>query len=483
MRLLITFTGETERCKNGYTNAVENYQNWKKTIFDDLESNGISYDVAFITYKDPPKILDEITKLVKPAYIIFFDDSPYLALKTMQKVSDFLKTKDQMYDRYLVFRFDMVFKIKITTWPMWEKKGIILDWKEKHWYIDQVYGSLIYIFDKECLKYYHECVAFPKHNKTPHHIGQYLYHNNIPFYCMYDECYYNTNNPICSLRPIEDEPDLDNPKKGIPIPYIGKHEEYVLDSLIRNTPVIFAKYGDGEYLASIGHGGANCDGIPYTQKLRNGITQSYKYLSQLPNCIIGKWHYQNVTSYWESIASPKWCKYHLFHLEKEDIKDVKENKANKKLDLFKTIKESSSKKILISNKLLTKACLLLNIDTHITVDAHNWFELSFEKIYEETLEKLLQLDPNKSVMILFACGIGGKILIEHLHKKFPDISYLDIGSSIDFICTKKDSRGREISYEDMLLFFNNLITDKEEWNNPKYENLYIESQKELGIHL
>jgi hypothetical protein len=50
----------------------------------------------------------------------------------------------------------------------------------------------------------------------------------------------------------------------------------LIDLIINKKPFIFTKYGDGEYNASIGLTGCNCDKTYYTEKLKNGVNESLK---------------------------------------------------------------------------------------------------------------------------------------------------------------------------------------------------------------
>ncbi|MCU0608948.1 MAG: hypothetical protein MUF22_04175, partial [Chitinispirillaceae bacterium] len=56
----------------------------------------------------------------------------------------------------------------------------------------------------------------------------------------------------------------------------------LVDPLSRGEPVSFARYGDGEWEAILGHGGANCDGHSYTpllgEALRHSLLHPKNYL-------------------------------------------------------------------------------------------------------------------------------------------------------------------------------------------------------------
>jgi len=80
-----------------------------------------------------------------------------------------------------------------------------------------------------------------------------------------------------------------------------------------------------------------------------------------------------------------------------------------------------------------------------------------------------------------SCGMSAKVLIAELSKRFPKGLYFDIGSGLDKICTKKDSRGVYKDYNELVDLFKDIIP--EDWNDPKYDYIYNESSPKLGIHL
>lgn len=229
----------------------------------------------------------------------------------------------------------------------------------------------------------------------------------------------------------------------------------IITNFINNKiPCIFAKYGDGEYLASLGGKGyyGNCDNTPFTPKLQKAINESFIYISQQTNTLLGQYHGETF-NHWDNFTpnQKKWANYHLFiFYSKSDL-------SNEKKELYKAIKYSSCQKIYIcNNSMVDKSKILLNIDNHIVIDNHNWFENNFE----ETLNILLQTikDPN-NVIIMTSAGMGAKPLIAEIHKKVPNALLLDIGSALDLICTGNPTRtfhNVEHTYEDLVTFFNNI---------------------------
>jgi hypothetical protein len=178
---------------------------------------------------------------------------------------------------------------------------------------------------------------------------------------------------------------------------------------------------------------------------------------------------------WEQLVDKdvNWAKYHTIIIDN--------NNDNLKINLYKTIKTSKINKIIVANRFLIKSTLLLNIDTFIEVPSCCWFDDLFDDILEQVKSKI---NTNEINIIITCCGMGSCVLIGELLKKFPNEIYLDFGSALDIICTKKDTRGWQnineyshFNYD----FFANLLKDciPDNWEDNKYEKLYLEAKSTL----
>ena len=249
--------------------------------------------------------------------------------------------------------------------------------------------------------------------------------------------------------------------------------EYLTNCVENNVPVSFSKYGDGEYNCVYGYYGRNCDNDLWTEKLKIGLIQSFIYMTnEAENAYIGLWHDHNNKQLWENYVNKpvKWVNYHTIIF----CQDHDEEKAK----LYKSIKYSNRKKIIICNPLLIKSKLLLNADYIITIPFHSWFDNDFEKILE-IIKQLIGPDGNH--IILTMCGMSAKVLICELTKIYPKGIYLDIGSGLDILCTKHDSRGFSHSYEYLINLLKDIIPN--DWEDDKYLPIYEEAKTKLGIHL
>lgn len=225
----------------------------------------------------------------------------------------------------------------------------------------------------------------------------------------------------------------------------------LIDCVKNKTPVSFSKYGDGEYLCARGASGHNCDCDNYTKKLRHALIDSFKYMTEnKDNCYIGLWISPEVKAYWESLVSKniKFAKYHSLIVDGDDNLN--------KIALFKEIKFSPLKKILVSNSSLEKAKRLLNIDYMFTISYNNWFDSCFEPLLNAIVKTI---NPDEQYIVITCAGMGSKVLICELTKLFPNNIYLDFGSSLDKICTKRHTRDGQLPYETLLNIYNEIIPE------------------------
>jgi hypothetical protein len=262
---------------------------------------------------------------------------------------------------------------------------------------------------------------------------------------------------------------------------------HFINAIKRVEPIVFVKFGDGEYNCIFGVYGHNCDNDFYTKKLSINLRSAFIYLTKQKNAYIGMWHNEAVINNYKKLLEPEnnqpiqYVDYHLF------IFDNNKELYDKRIALYKEIKNSPIKKIIICNKLLTKSKILLNIDYTIFIPLNNWFDRSFENIYKIICE-IIEANNREPHIIMTSCGMSAKVLIATLHEKYPNNLYFDLGSALDLICTKTDSRGfiksYNYDYDKLVNIFDELITDKEDWhNNTKYDELYKNAKLYLGRHL
>jgi hypothetical protein len=202
-----------------------------------------------------------------------------------------------------------------------------------------------------------------------------------------------------------------------------------------NVPCIFAKYGDGEYFAAKYNIGGNCDNTPYTKNLGDKVRLSFLYNSQQLNSMIGAWHNSSHKIFWEGLGNSNvnWVNFHTVLIDN----NKPANHNNDRLELFKSIKESTCKKIYVANTNMHKAKQIFNINSHIEIDPSNWFDTEYNSVFNSIKTEITD---DKNTLVLTSAGMGAKYLISELHKLYPNALYVDIGSGFDKLCTGHDTR-------------------------------------------
>jgi hypothetical protein len=239
----------------------------------------------------------------------------------------------------------------------------------------------------------------------------------------------------------------------------------ICSSIKNKTPILFTKYGDGEYLCAISTVGNNCDGDNYTPNKKDKLIESFKYIYKVNNSYIGLWTDITIKKYWESLVNPiKWCDYHSIIIHDNNIQ---------KVQIYKEIKYSTMKKIYVCNSSLNSVKDILNIDIIINIPDNNWFE-QYEYIFKEIKNHI-----SEQCIVMTSAGMASKILISDLHKLFPMNIYLDFGSAMDKICTKKETRAGQMEYEKLKEILKEILPNDLDWK------FYLDTYPDLrqnGIH-
>ena len=265
--------------------------------------------------------------------------------------------------------------------------------------------------------------------------------------------------------------------------------DLIINCLINNKPIIFLKYGDGEYICAsrdfnfLGFEiNKNCDQDNFTEKLGIRLVDSFKYIIYQNNIIIAKTFMEKIDNYFLHLSNNKIDINYSYYRQLLIC-----NEYNKNIEIYKAIRNSKLKKIYVCNELLIKSKILLNIDHIITIPINNWFDDSYDEIFNKVKEIIGENDNNHILMT--SCGMSAKVLIPEIHKLYPNGIYLDIGSYLDLICTKRDSRGiwdssgNQVKYQEVYNIFKNENLIPDEWDDPKYNYIYEEARNKLGVHV
>lgn len=207
MRMCVVFRGENLRQRRGLTSALECIDNWKEAILD-----VIPCDVVFFTY--PSEILEELIARLSPIHVCTsgYDSQESNALAAINWMTE---NQDQ-YDRFVLLRFDIMYRKRITEWPHWDTKGIILVNRDVHYPILQLYADIVFIIDCKWTTHFKDAfVGETKYKCSLHHIGKYLENmSDVPFHLMYQKYYHMMKHPLHALHPLEHRPNLDDDYEG-----------------------------------------------------------------------------------------------------------------------------------------------------------------------------------------------------------------------------------------------------------------------------
>jgi len=210
MKICFLFRGENERNNSrGYMNSCYNIENWSKTLFDDVLAAGHIYDIVFHTYES--NCLEMLTSLVHPTYVELHPSISQTA--NCKNVAKWLREHADEYDRVVIIRFDILYRIPITQWPQWNSKGILLVNRDKHWYDERICSDFIFIADKEYVQDLAKGLEYTR--RQAHQVSQYFYRNDIPFQLMYTNYYGLQNHPLYIVKGLEPDPILDTEFPGI----------------------------------------------------------------------------------------------------------------------------------------------------------------------------------------------------------------------------------------------------------------------------
>ena len=211
MRVCIIFRGDNVRetyNDRNYINILMSWENINLAIIKDLINNGHSCDIAFITYYSA--IIEEIKNKFKPKYMIL--NERFNQILNFKNILSFMHEHKNEYDRFIILRCDLRYRLRITKWPKWQEKGIILENRDVHWPKSKLCADLIFIVDVPELELFSDAIENNSNSNDLHEVSQYLYNHSFPFHFMYDGYYHMDNHPLHTLASIEQEnPDLDNP--------------------------------------------------------------------------------------------------------------------------------------------------------------------------------------------------------------------------------------------------------------------------------
>lgn len=263
--------------------------------------------------------------------------------------------------------------------------------------------------------------------------------------------------------------------------YVSKHlykhnrtqcltTQYVIQRLQNAQPIVFTKFGDGEVQCMQFVKGTNCDGDQYTVSLGTALETTFILLCDMANdksadgedrILIGRWHYANEVNYLSKlyirhllnqenilISEIPFVDYHLIYND-DDF-----NKSQNMYNFVEAIQKYPFTKVLITNRRNRRLSKAFKTQHFIEIPSRSWYDQCFSEIYFAVLAILRN---NPKALILIAGGLASKVLICNLCEKYPEASFLDIGSGFDILATEHCTRDHKHTYMQEYLYFRNLL--------------------------
>jgi hypothetical protein len=250
MKICFLFRGETIR---GSANALNNVENWQAMLFKDLPRQ--DYDITFITYESP--ILEMLTSFLKPKILLI---KPSISqIQNMRDIADYCLENKDTYDRFIILRFDVLYRIPLLSWNIWNKPGITLVNRDAHWYDEKLYSDHVFIVDKDFTEPFRKGVYHT--TRQPHQVGQYLALHKVPINLMYDTFHTNESHPLytMSLESVNNTSfkaiEIENPLLNNPI-YSSFLEKGMMSTnvcklIISSKKIFFSKLSEINYLKTV----------------------------------------------------------------------------------------------------------------------------------------------------------------------------------------------------------------------------------------
>ena len=197
------------------TSVLDIWPNIQKTIIQPLLATDNTCDTYFVTYDS--NMVDKIREVCQPKRI---DIHPKVSqIENFAFVVDLMQRTRDQYDRFIVARCDIRYRLRINDWPNWGRHGIILVGRDRCWPSKRLYDDHLFIVDSNSVDVFQQAFRFRQWPEEDlHGMGRYLYLHYHQFHLMYDEyysCFNAPPHPLLMQAGIEPEiPDLDHPVTG-----------------------------------------------------------------------------------------------------------------------------------------------------------------------------------------------------------------------------------------------------------------------------
>lgn len=209
-------------------------------------------------------------------------------------------------------------------------------------------------------------------------------------------------------------------------------------NIINGQNFVIARYGDGEFInmTTYNYSDHNCDGNLYYQEQGVDLEKSLRYFCHQSmvnkNVYIGiwvDWAIDPNSIYHKAIGHPTNIIFfdilHFYPYRRYGEIDISSHTVN----FFRTLRNSLRHKLYVSNQQANIIAEYLNA-SHYIIPNQNCYN---EK--KKIVNDLKSMIKNDSIVI-FSAGLASKVIMHELHIYNSNITYIDIGSSLDYFYRK-----------------------------------------------
>ncbi len=193
-----------------------------------------------------------------------------------------------------------------------------------------------------------------------------------------------------------------------------------VSQLETGVPFAFSRWGDGEWRALLGYAGENCDGHPYSGALREDLT---RVLESRPTYRVGLQPFavrtlgRDITRWLTRRGmSLPWVNADVFH--RASIED----------GLAPLVSALATRSVVLIGPQRLEALDLVPHVGHVVIPERNCYAH-----YPETLQEACEAisDLGGHLVVSVSAGMMANLLIDDLHRLYPEHTYLDMGSLWD----------------------------------------------------
>jgi SAM-dependent methyltransferase len=225
------------------------------------------------------------------------------------------------------------------------------------------------------------------------------------------------------------------------------------EQLNRKQPFVFFKYGDGalECMYRLGECSRTCDGERYTAELAQELRWAWGELLRTPFAFVGDWLSASfgpdspelyVDEYADLVdgASPTWVHFECVLLMRL---------AQPLLEFYRALAMDSRKKLLIGRPEMAGAAKMLRA---------GFLPIPMCSDLRPHLAKLEhRIGRGDFEILIYGAGMAGNVLAARLHQRYPNRTYISLGSALDPLFVGKKTRLVQVSPAAAREYFKELL--------------------------